>query len=57
MNRYQLVTLALAISVAACFCGVGIAVAEKSVLGAIASAVAAVVLMGSGFRYKKKHLR
>lgn len=57
MNRYQLVTLALAICVAACFVGVGIAVAENSWIGVVACIVGSVVLMGSGFRYKKKHLR
>lgn len=57
MNRYQLVTLALAIGVAACFGGVGIAIAERSWLGVIACIVGSVLLMGGGFRYKKKHLR
>jgi arginine exporter protein ArgO len=57
MNRYQLVTLALAIGVAACFAGVGIAIAERSWIGVIACSVGSVLLMGAGFRYKKKHLR
>ncbi|NGQ96669.1 YlaF family protein [Brevibacillus sp. SYP-B805] len=56
MTRYQLVTLALAIGVAACFVAVGIAIAEKSVLGTIVCLIGSGLLMGAGFRYKKKHL-
>lgn len=57
MTRYQLITLALAISVAACFVGVGIAISEHSWLGTIAGIVGAILLMGAGFSYKRKHLR
>ncbi len=57
MTRYQLVTLGLAIAVAASLVGIGISIGEKSLVGIIICAVAATLLMGAGFMYKKKHLR
>jgi len=57
MNRYQAVTLSLAIGVGACFVAIGIAIAERSVPGILGGLLGSVLLMGAGFRYKKKHLR
>jgi|GEM_PF-5929578 len=55
MSTYQWVTLALAIAVAACVVAIGIFIAEKSVIGVIASIIGTVFFFGAGFRYKKKH--
>ncbi|MFM1653420.1 DUF5325 family protein [Brevibacillus sp. B_LB10_24] len=57
MNRYQAVTLALAVGVAFSLVGVGIAIGEQSVIGIFACLIAATVLMGGGFMYKRKHNR
>ncbi|MBR8659991.1 MULTISPECIES: DUF5325 family protein [Bacillales] len=57
MSRYQWITLALALAVAACFIGVGVAIGERSWLGVVVGIVGAIVLMGLGFTYKRKHMR
>ncbi len=55
MSSYQLITLLLAFSVASCLVGIGIAISLKSVIGGIACALLATILMGVGFSYKKRH--
>lgn len=55
MSSYQLITLLLAFSVASCLVGIGIAISLKSVIGGIACALLATILMGAGFSYKKRH--
>ncbi|MBO8164594.1 MAG: DUF5325 family protein [Brevibacillus sp.] len=57
MTRYQLVTLGFAIGVAASLISVGISIGERSVAGIVLSLMAATLLMGAGFRYKRKHQR
>lgn len=57
MTRFQAVTLGYAIGVTASLIGVGIAIGERSVALVIFFLVTATLLMGAGFRYKKKHLR
>ncbi|UFJ41215.1 YlaF family protein [Brevibacillus humidisoli] len=57
MTRYQVVTLGFAIGVAASLIGVGISIGERSTAGIVLSLLAATLLMGGGFRYKKKHQR
>ncbi|GAA4727133.1 DUF5325 family protein [Brevibacillus fulvus] len=57
MTRYQVVTFVLAVCVAACIIGIGVAIAEQSITGIIACLLGSAVFMGSGFRYKRKHLR
>ncbi|WP_164553292.1 DUF5325 family protein [Brevibacillus marinus] len=57
MTRYQVVTLGYAVGVAASLIGVGIAIGERSIAFVILFLLTATLLMGAGFRYKKKHLR
>jgi len=46
--------LFFAFAAASCMIGIGIAIGERSAIGAIASIVALVVVMGFGFKTKKK---
>jgi FtsH-binding integral membrane protein len=46
--------LFFAVAAAACIMGVGISIAEKSVPGAVACIAALVLVMGFGFKTKKK---
>jgi hypothetical protein len=57
MSRYQIVTLLHAICVAASLVGVGISIGQRSLPGIVTCLVAATLIMGSGFRYKRKHLK
>ncbi|WP_313801482.1 YlaF family protein [Cytobacillus sp.] len=46
--------LALAIIATLCMMGIGIAVAEESIIGILAAIIALIVVMGIGFKTKKK---
>jgi hypothetical protein len=46
--------LFFAVAAAACIMGVGISIAEKSVFGVFACIAALVLVMGFGFKTKKK---
>lgn len=46
--------LAFAIGAALCMMGIGIAVAERSVTGILAAIIALLLIMGFGFKTKKK---
>lgn len=46
--------LALAIIGTLCMMGIGIAVAEESIIGILAAIIALIVVMGIGFKTKKK---
>ncbi|WP_423801602.1 YlaF family protein [Neobacillus sp. SAB-20_R2A] len=46
--------LIYAILAAACIMGIGVAIAEKSLLGILGCIIAVIVIMGLGFKTKKK---
>ncbi|WP_462409121.1 YlaF family protein [Neobacillus sp. Marseille-QA0830] len=54
MNQVNWQMLIFAILAAASIMGMGIAIAEKSMLGLFGCIVALVVIMGLGFKTKKK---
>lgn len=54
MNNVKWPLLVYSILAAACIMGIGIAISEKSLVGAIACILAVIVIMGMGFRTKRK---
>ncbi|KKK39702.1 hypothetical protein WQ57_03155 [Mesobacillus campisalis] len=54
MKQINWFFLFLAIAAASCMIGVGIAIGEDSMAGALASIAGLVVVMGYGFKTKKK---
>jgi hypothetical protein len=54
MNKVKWPLLVYAILAAASIMGIGIAISEKSLLGVIACVLAIVLIMGLGFKTKRK---
>jgi len=54
MNQVKWPLLILAILAAASIMGIGIAIAEKSLIGALACLLAVIIIMGTGFKTKRK---
>ncbi|MDZ5470638.1 YlaF family protein [Bacillus sp. 31A1R] len=54
MNQIKWPLLFFAIASAACMMGIGIAISFRSFLGIAAAIVALIVVMGFGFKTKKK---
>jgi FtsH-binding integral membrane protein len=54
MKQIKWNLLAFAILAAACIAGIGMAIAEKSILGAIGCIIAVILVMGFGFKTKKR---
>lgn len=54
LNKIKWPLLFFAFAAASCMIGIGIAIAERSTLGAIGCIVALVIVMGYGFKTKKK---
>ncbi|EKN65536.1 hypothetical protein BABA_19651 [Neobacillus bataviensis LMG 21833] len=54
MNNVKWSLLVYSILAAAGIMGIGIAISEKSLVGAIACILAVIVIMGMGFRTKRK---
>jgi len=46
--------LAFAIGAALCMMGIGVAIAEKSVIGIFGAIIALILIMGFGFKTKKR---
>ncbi|WP_174733781.1 YlaF family protein [Mesobacillus harenae] len=54
MKEIKWVFLFLAIAAAVSIMGIGVSIGERSFLGALASIVALIAVMGYGFKTKKK---
>ncbi|QED47390.1 YlaF family protein [Cytobacillus dafuensis] len=54
MKKIKWPLLAFAIAAALCIMGIGIAIAEESMIGILGSIIALVLVMGFGFKTKKK---
>ncbi|MBS4189070.1 YlaF family protein [Bacillus sp. FJAT-49705] len=54
MKQIKWPLLAFAIAAALCIMGIGIAIAEESIIGILGSIIALVLVMGFGFKTKKK---
>ncbi|EIJ81648.1 hypothetical protein PB1_01865 [Bacillus methanolicus PB1] len=54
MKEIKWIFLLFAFAAAFCIIGIGISIAERSVVGAIASFVLLVFIMGFGFKTKRK---
>lgn len=54
MKQIKWVLLFFAIAAATCIIGIGIAIGERSFMGAVVSVAALVLIMGFGFKTKKK---
>lgn len=54
MKDIQWVFIPYAVAAVLAMCGIGVAVAVKSVLGGIVSIIALILIMGYGFKMKKK---
>ncbi|MDQ1146858.1 MAG: YlaF family protein [Bacillus sp. (in: firmicutes)] len=54
MNQIKWPMLVYAILAAVCIMGIGIAIGEQSIIGAILCVVGCFVIMGLGFKTKKK---
>ncbi|MCM2533539.1 YlaF family protein [Neobacillus pocheonensis] len=54
MKQIKWIFVVYAILAAVCIMGIGIAIAEKSILGAVGCVIAVVLIMGMGFKTKKK---
>jgi arginine exporter protein ArgO len=54
MKKVKWPLLVYAILAAACIMGIGIAIGEKSIIGALCCIVAIIVIMGMGFKTKRK---
>lgn len=55
MKNIKFIFLAYALAVTACLVGVGFAVGNQSIIGILAFIAAAIILMGFGFKTKKKY--
>lgn len=54
MKEIKWIFVVYSILAAACIMGIGVAIAEKSILGTLGSIIAVVLIMGMGFKTKKK---
>lgn len=54
MKQIKWPLLFFAFAAASCMIGIGIAIGERSLIGIIGSIAALVVVMGTGFKKKKK---
>jgi len=54
MKQIKWNLLMCAILAAACIAGIGIAIAEKSIIGVVGCIVAVILVMGFGFKTKKR---
>lgn len=54
MNQIKWIFLIYSILSAASIAGIGVAIAEKSVIGAIGCILACIIIMGFGFKTKRK---
>jgi hypothetical protein len=54
MTKQNVIFLFISVLTFACIAFIGIAIAEESILGILSSAIAVIVLMGTGFTLKKK---
>lgn len=54
MKQIKWPMLFFAFAAATCMIGIGIAIGERSLIGAIACVLALIVVMGLGFKTKKK---
>jgi hypothetical protein len=54
MKQIKLIFLFYSVLAAISIMGVGIAISEKSIIGAIGSIVAVIIIMGIGFKRKAK---
>lgn len=54
MKNVKWALLVYAILAAACIMGIGIAIGEKSLIGVIGCILAIIVIMGMGFKTKRK---
>ncbi|AIM17551.1 MULTISPECIES: YlaF family protein [Neobacillus] len=54
MNQVKWPLLIYAILAAVCIMGIGVAIAEKSLIGVFISIVAGIIVIGLGFKTKKR---
>ncbi|MED3624375.1 YlaF family protein [Neobacillus thermocopriae] len=54
MSKVKWPLLVYAILVTVCIMGIGVAIAEKSLIGVIISIVVGIIVMGLGFKTKKR---
>lgn len=54
MKQFKWVFLFYAVLATASISGIGVAIAEKSIFGAIGCIIACILIMGLGFKTKKK---